>query len=81
LNLVGSFECHPALDQTAGYHSVVNRDLEQFAAFMRARGAPPASIDAQVRFRSESHRAPNAWAALDVAGRFRERARAGGEGE
>jgi hypothetical protein len=77
LNLVGSFECHPALDQTEGYHSVVERDLERFAGFMRERGSPEAAIKRQVEFREHSYRAPSAIAALEVARQFRERARDG----
>src|SRR5947209_14492038 len=63
LNLVGKIECFPALDQTEGYHSVVNRDVEQFAEFIRARGASEAAIARQVTFRRTAMEQPDLWAA------------------
>src|SRR5437764_9334452 len=51
LNTVGRFECHPALDQTEGYQSVVDRDLDAFERFFRARGASEQSAKVQVAFR------------------------------
>jgi len=78
LNIVGAFECHPAIDQTSGYHAVIARDLSGLEAHMRARGASEQSLPASVALRAESHAAPSVWAALEVARAFRERAQADG---
>ena len=73
LNHVGRLECFPALDQSEGYRSVVNRDLDSFAGFIRARGASEDSIRAQVEFRQRAMNAPSVWAALDWAQEWQHR--------
>jgi hypothetical protein len=78
LNIVGSFECHPALDQTRGYLSVVARDLDEFAAHQRSRGVAEETIKTNVAFRAEAHQAPSVWSALEVARTFRERGQSDG---
>jgi len=78
LNTVGAFECHPALDQTSGYHAVMARDTDGLAAHMRTRAATDDAVSAGVELRTGSHAAPSVWAALEVARAFKERARAGG---
>ncbi len=67
LNMVGSFECHPALDQSEGYLAVVHRDLDEFARFQRGRGASEQSIAAQVAFRRAAMESPGIFDALRVA--------------
>lgn len=73
LNHVGTLECFPALDQTEGYRSVVDRDLDAFAAFSRARGANEEGIRAAVEFRGTAMNAPTVWAALDWAHEWQHR--------
>lgn len=81
LNMVGKLECFPALDQTEGYRSVVGRDLQQFAAFSRARGAGEEAIEAAVNGRERAMNSPSVWAALDWAEEWRhlDSSRAGAE--
>src|SRR6266536_2466979 len=66
LNMIGRFEAHPALDQTEGYRSVVERDPEAFRRFQAARGGSPPGIDHQVEMRRRAMEAPNVWAALEL---------------
>ena len=73
LNMVGSFECHPALDQTEGYQSVVRRDLDRFERFFRARGARDAPTEREVRFRREAMQTPTLWHALRHGKEWQER--------
>jgi len=80
-NLVGKLECFPALDQTEGYQSVFNRNLEQFAAFVRGRGAREEAVASAVHFRETAMHAPNAWAALDWAREWRRQQTVAGSGE
>lgn len=72
LNLVGSFECHPALDQTEGYRAAFARDADGLGEFLRQRGLSPAVAEAERRFRADAARAPNPWAALALAERRRQ---------
>jgi hypothetical protein len=72
LNMVGSFECHPALDQTDGYQSVMARDLEHFERFFRGRGAGDRAVEREVRFRRESMETPTLWHALQLGKRWQE---------
>ena len=64
LNFVGHFECQPALDQTEGYHSVLDRDVARFEKFLRDRRTPEPVIARESSFRARSIEAPNVWAAL-----------------
>jgi hypothetical protein len=64
LNLVGRFECHPALDQTEGYAHALGRDTEKFTAFLRARGAPEAVIKREVGFRAAAAKQPTLMDAI-----------------
>lgn len=77
LNHVGTLECFPALDQTAGYQAVANRDLEAFAGFLRERGAGDEAIRTQVEFRETAMNAPSVWAALDWSHAWQHRERTG----
>jgi hypothetical protein len=64
LNLVGSFECHPALDQTEGYAHALGRDTKKFTAFLRARGATDAVIKREVGFRAAAAKQPTLMDAI-----------------
>jgi len=64
LNLVGHFEAHPTLDQTAGYRTAFARDLAGFDAFLSARNTPRATIDGMVDFRRRAMATSTLWDAL-----------------
>ena len=82
LNNVGKIKYFPAQDQTDGYHSVINRDLDHFARFSQTRRASEENITRQVDYRRRAMEAPSIWAALQVAAEERERLRnLGGSGE
>jgi hypothetical protein len=72
LNMVGSFECHPALDQTDGYRAVVARDLDHFERFFRGRGAGDRATEREVRFRREAHETATLWDALRLGKAWQE---------
>lgn len=72
LNFVGSFECHPALDQTDGYAALFARDLEHFERFMRGRGASDQATAREVGFRRQATESASAWHALALGRAWQE---------
>ncbi len=73
LNMVGSFECHPALEQTEGYRAVMARDVEQFERFFRGRGAGDQAARREASFRRQAMEAPTLWHALHLGRWWQER--------
>ena len=66
-NMVGKFTCHPALDQTVGYHAAFARDVDGVAEFLRKRRTPEPVIQALVDNRRRSIESPSLLEAVKEA--------------
>lgn len=67
LNMVGHFECQPALDQTEGYQAAVGRDIAAIEHFFRARYRSEALIAKEVGFRAGAMAAETIADAIKLA--------------